>query len=202
MKKQVIVVHGGDPGRPYKEFLADLKREKADADDFKASKGWKSVMQERLGRGFEVFNPEMPNSANAMYVEWKIWFDKLVPFIKADAVFVGHSLGGIFLAKYLSENKLPFMSRGVFLISAPYRRQKNGKPKYFHGFFFKKNLDVISKQAKEIYLYHSMDDSIVDFSSLKKFQKELPNAHVITMKNRGHFIDKEFPELVKAIKSL
>lgn len=202
MKKQVIVIHGGDPARSRERFLADLRKEEVDIDDFKLKTGWKQSMQEKLGKGFEVFNPEMPNLLNARYLEWEAWFEKMIPFIKSDAVFVGHSLGAIFLVRYLSENRFPKKIKAVFLVAAPYKEKKSGNPDYFGGFAFKRDLRLITEQAPT-YMYHSEDDPIVPFGHLRHFEKRLPDAHFIIMKSRGHFFStKEFPELVKAIKSM
>jgi len=104
MKKQVIFIHGGGNFDSYKSYLSFLRRDKFDINELKKKK-WKDSLDKDLGSKFEVLMPKMPNSSNAKYLEWKIWFEKLLPFINQEVIFVGKSLGGIFLAKYLSENK-------------------------------------------------------------------------------------------------
>ncbi len=49
----------------------------------------------------------MPNALNAKYLEWKILLGRLAPCFNKEAAFIGHSLGGIFLAGYLAENEFP-----------------------------------------------------------------------------------------------
>ncbi len=65
-----------------------------------------------------------------------------------------------------------------------------------------KNLKLLEKQAKKIFLYRNKDDEIVNFSDMKKYQKSLKNAKAKIFKNRGHFNQEKFPELAKDIKSL
>ena len=60
----------------------------------------------------------MPNKGNAVYEEWKMIFEKFALALSPDTIYVGHSLGGIFLAKYISENTLN--TGMVHLISAPF----------------------------------------------------------------------------------
>lgn len=62
----------------------------------------------------------MPNGNNAQYIEWKIWFERLLPFLNDGVILIGHSLGGIFLAKYLSENNFSIKVRAAILIAAPF----------------------------------------------------------------------------------
>ena len=57
-----------------------------------------------LGGGYEVLIPQMPNSQNARYSEWKILFEKIISILDDEIILIGHSLGGIFLVKYFSEN--------------------------------------------------------------------------------------------------
>ena len=104
MKQQIFVIHGGNASNSYHEYLKYLKAKKITLDDFHR-KDWKTGLAEKLGRNFEVHNPAMPNKQNAKYLEWKIYFEKIIPLMKAPVILVGHSLGGIFLAKYLSEEK-------------------------------------------------------------------------------------------------
>jgi len=198
MKKQIIVIHGGDTFRTYKEYLKFLKTIELDFDRFKSGrKEWKTSLGEKLGRNFEVVLPAMPNKINAKYPEWKIWFEKLTPHIKSGVVLVGHSLGGIFLAKYLSENKSPKKIKAVFLVAAVYDKDSDGHPVLSFSLPQKLNL-----KTKKIYLYHSKDDPIVPFSALEKYRKLLPEAEVRVFKNKGHFNEETFPEIVKDIKSL
>jgi hypothetical protein len=199
MKKQVVVIHGGDTFSTYKEYISFLKNYKIDFGRLK-KKGWKEGLSEKLGRGFEVIAPRMPNKTNARYLEWKIWFRKFLPHIKNSVVLIGHSLGGIFLAKYLSENKFPKKIKGVFLVAAPYDSKDSDHS--LVDFVLPRNLKRLEEQGGQIFIYHSKDDPVVPFANFKKYVKALARAHAAIFKNRGHFVQEEFPEIVKDIKSL
>lgn len=198
-----MVIGGGTTFDTRKEYLSYLKNYKVDAKLFKLlrkNRGWKDGLSEKLGRGFEVLAPPMPNAKNAKYLEWKIWFRKFLPYIKNGVVLVGHSLGGIFLAKYLSENKFPKKIKGVFLVAAPH--DDKGRDYSLADFVLPKNLKRLEKQGGEIFLYHSKDDPLVPFADFRKYAKSLPRAHAAIFKNRGHFRHIQFPELVEDIKGL
>ncbi|MBX4209305.1 alpha/beta hydrolase [Candidatus Parcubacteria bacterium] len=202
MKKQVVVIHGGDPWRPYRAYIAELKREKAEADDFISSLGWKETLGKRLGSDFEVFNPRMPLKENALYADWRIWFEKLVPFLHDGVVLVGHSLGGIFLAKYLSENDFPKKIKALMLIAAPFIIRLKGDRNRNGGFGLEKDISRISRQVENVYLYHSTDDPIVDFRDMAKYAKALPGAVEKTLIGRKHIWQEEFPEIVSDIRNI
>jgi hypothetical protein len=193
MQKQIVVIGGGDTFKTYKEYISYLKNIKLDFKKLKI-KRWKETLDEKLGDNFEVLNMKMPNSANAKYNEWKIMFKKSLPFLKNSVILLGHSLGGIFLAKYLSENKFPRRIKATFLVSAPY---------YTLGDFkLPKKLDKFQKQGGKIFLYHSKNDPVVPFVDLGKYGKALPEAKISVFKNRKHFDQTKFPELVRDIKNL
>src|SRR3990167_84565 len=154
MKKQVVVIHGGDTFETYEKYLDFLCNYEIDSLDYFKHKGWKSILQEKLGDDFEVIRPQMPNKINAKYLEWRIWFEKLVPLLNPEVILIGHSLGGIFLAKYLSENNFPKKIRGVFLVGAGSEGD----------FVAPKSFKQLEKQGGKIFLYHSKDDRIVPFS--------------------------------------
>jgi predicted alpha/beta hydrolase family esterase len=199
MKKQIIVIHGGSVFDTYKEYIDFLKKYKLDFKKLKL-KLWKENLPNRLGNGFEVISPRMPNSMNAKYKEWKIMFEKLFPFFKNNLILLGHSLGGIFLAKYLSENKFPRKIKATFLVAAPYD-DKTTKDS-LGDFKLPKKLDKFQKQGGKIFLYQSKDDLSVSLVDLKKYKKSLPEAEVVMFRKKGHFNQVEFPEIVKDIKRL
>lgn len=198
MGQQVFVIHGGNAFDTYEEFLKCLKEKEASLARLK-EKRWKERLEERLGQDFAVFIPLMPNAQNAKYVEWKIWFEKLIPLMNDNVVLVGHSLGGIFLAKYLSENLFTKTIRGTFLVAAPF----NTPLKHPDGdFILLQDLRGLAEQGGEIFIYQSKDDETVPCSNGEAYQKALPSAHFRDFTNRGHFVDKTFPELEEDIRSL
>lgn len=200
MKTQIVYIHGGDTHESYDEYIDYLKKYAIKNLDYFKRKRWGNSLQEKLGNNFEVIAPEMPNKRNVKYKEWKIWFEKIFPFLNDEVVLVGSSLGGIFLTKYLSENIFPKKIKGLFVVAAPFG---DSKPKHFlAGFNLPNNLKKIMKQTEKIYFYHSKDDPIVPFVEMKKYKKELANAKYIVFANRGHFSQEKFPEIVKDIKNL
>src|SRR3989344_379304 len=174
MKKQVVVIHGGDTFETYEKYLNFLRSFEIDSLDYFTDKGWESGLQEKLGGDFQVIRPKMPNKINAKYLEWKIWFEKLIPLLNPEVILVGHSMGGIFLAKYLAENTFPKKILGTFLVSAPY--ESHDPEESFADFILPINLKKLEEQGGTIYLYHSKNDDVVPFTELEKYKKQLPNA--------------------------
>lgn len=198
MKKQVVVIHGGDTFDNYDEYLSFLRDFKIDIERYSSEKSdWKPWLRRALGEGYEVILPVMPNKTNAQYKEWKIWFEKLTPFIGNNVVLVGHSLGGIFLAKYLSENEFSKKIKAVILVAPVFDKDEEG-----YGvatFSLPEKLDL---KTDKIIIYHSKDDPVVSISSLEKYVEKLPQAERKIFKDGGHFTQEEFPELVQDILAL
>jgi len=193
MKKQIIIIHGGDAFDAYENYLDYLKNRQIDFEKYRNhTRDWKATLNDELGRDFEVILPAMPNKQNAKYLEWKIWFEKFISYFEAEVVLIGHSLGGMFLAKYLSENKFSKKIRALFLVAAPYV--------YGADFILPKDLSKISGQSQKIFIYHSKDDSIVPFDDFTKYQDNLKNAAARVFEDKGHFNQEKFPELVEDIK--
>jgi uncharacterized protein len=164
-------------------------------------KDWKDTLGQKLGRNYDVIYPEMPNWMNAKYFEWKIWFEKLSVFFKEPVVFIGHSLGGIFLARYLGENISAKQVKAVFLIAAPYAR--GNKRDSLGDFITPAGLSKITDQSKEVFIYHSEDDPVVPFKgNFDNYVSALPKARGVILKHKKHFNQSVFPELVESIRNL
>jgi len=153
---------------------------------------------DELDGEFEVILPDMPNKINAKYLEWKIWFEKFIPYFEPEMILIGHSLGGTFLAKYLSENKFPKKIRAVFLVAAPFNVESAKDS--LADFILAEDLNKIAEQTKNIFLYYSQDDPQVSFDNFKKYESKLKNSVSRIFKNKGHFRQETFPELVEDIK--
>ncbi|MEK7669458.1 MAG: alpha/beta fold hydrolase [Patescibacteria group bacterium] len=136
----------------------------------------------------------------AKYAEWKILFDKIVPLLDEEVIFVGHSLGGIFLAKYLSEESCSKKVKAVFLVSAPFNTGSEWDRNV--DFILPEDMSELSNQVEDIFLYHSKDDPIVPFSDCLNYKKALPRAQVKVFEDRQHFNQENFPEILEDIKNL
>jgi predicted alpha/beta hydrolase family esterase len=199
MKKQVLLIHGGSTFDTYRDYLSFLKNLKIDLNRYRKTK-WSDSLRKELGNRFDVLLPRMPNPMNAKYNEWKILFKKMAPLLDNNVILIGHSLGAIFLAKYLSENKFPKKILATMLVSPPY--DDEGMEESLGDFVLPKSLDRLNKQGGKIFIYQSKDDLVVPYSHLEKYKKALPNAIVREFKKRGHFDQPRFPELVKDIRGL
>lgn len=201
MKKQIIVINGGDTFDTHEQYLSFLKNHKIDLERYKSSKStWKKTLEENLGKDFEVILPEMPSSWNAKYEEWKIWFEKFIPFLESSVVLIGHSLGGTFLVKYLSENVFPKKIEATFLIAPGFYDETSRE--HLADFLFPDDLSKLEKQTEKLFIYQSEDDPIVPFSDLEKFKDAFKTSIIKVFDDRGHLNQDEFPELVEDIKSL
>ncbi len=199
MKQQILIIGGGDTFKSYEEYIDFLNTFEVDIERFKSDKtDWKPWLRKNLGDEYEVIIPQMPNKTNAQYIEWKIWFEKILNQLNQGVILIGHSLGGVFLSKYLTENKLDKDIKAVFLVAAVYECDSDGNTLVS----FELPKTGVSLQTEKIYLYHSKDDPIVPFSELAKYINDLPNTVVRVLEDKKHINQEEFPELLNDIRNL
>ncbi len=201
MKKQVVIIHGGMAFDSHKAYILFLKNSPVDPKRWLPHRGWKDDIDLKLGKRFEVFTPQMPTKINAKYTEWKITFEKMIPFLIDDVILIGHSLGGVFLAKYLAQHTLPKKIKALILIAVPFDTEDIHEES-LGDFILPSSLKKITEQIENIYLIHSKDDKVVPFKQVNKYKKTLPGSKTIVFTDRNHFNQETFPELVKLIKTI
>ncbi len=199
-KPQIVLIHGGMTFKTKKDYLRYLKTRPVSIEKFASWSG--EYLDRQLGRGYEIIRPRMPLADNARYEEWRIHFERLIPLMRSGVVLIGVSLGGIFLAKYLSENKFPKKIAGVFLVCPPFDDTIKGED-LVNGFKLKSDLSRLDGSTKNLYLLFSEDDEIVPVSHAEKYARALKKSHILIFKGKGgHFRVPKLPEIVKLIRSL
>jgi predicted alpha/beta hydrolase family esterase len=197
MKKQVLIIHGGTTFENKAEYYKYLENQTIDIERIAPGYDWKMTIQDDLGEDYAVLCPKMPNSTYAIYQEWKIWFENLLTILDEDLILVGHSLGGIFLAKYLSEHLIDNKISKLILVAAPFTETAD-EP--LASFKLGKNLNNLDKQVSSIFIIHSKDDPVVPFSDSLLYAENLKNAEHISFKDKKHFNSEKFTDLAKIIK--
>ena len=192
--KQVLIIHGGSSFATHQDYIDYFISQPVDYERLKYKKGWKPWIAEQLENS-DVLLPAFPNSANAAFDEWKIYFEKILPMLHDDVQLVGHSLGAMFLAKYLHHFPLAHPVRRVILIAGRY-----SDVPYDVGSFELTDTLNISASSGEVHLFHSQDDQVVPFEDIHKFAADIPSAILHTFDGRGHFNDDTFPELLDLLK--
>lgn len=193
--KQVLIIHGGDSFSSYEAYLSSLQSLEINYDRLKPQQKWKTWLVEQLP-DTDVLLPTFPNSFNAAYDEWVVYFEKLFPYFGNDVRLVGHSLGAMFLAKYLHTHVLPQKIRQIVLVAGQYGTRENDDL----GSFVVDNAGGLERSADEIHLFYSTDDPVIDFASVHEFKKDIPTAISHEFTDRGHFLAPEFPELLEILK--
>lgn len=174
--------------------------EKQEYDPFKKRKSWRDWIAWALSENFEMIEPVMPNKANAKYKVWKIWFEKIFPYLnKNKTILIWSSLGWIFLVKYLSENDFPKQIDELHLV-APLFNDEWLNEEYVWDFALDiKKVSNIELKAKKVFLYFSEDDPILPFKQYYYYKELLKNSKFFIFKDRWHFSQPAFPELLENI---
>lgn len=201
-RKQVFFIHGATAFSDYERFLEHLRTVPLGDPLEPAPKRWKHTLGEDLGAEYEVFMPSMPNKQNAKFEEWKIWFERHFEFLRDGVILIGHSQGGYFLAKYLTENTLPLKARAVYMVAAPF------EPDDFSGedggdfSFDTSRLANLLESTEHVFIFHSKDDPVVPLTHAERYKEALASAELVLFEDRGHFNTEEFPEIVEHIRRL
>lgn len=197
MKTQILYVHGGMTPKSRKVYLDYLRKRVIYT---KPPISWSAEFLDKKLKGFEIIRPRMPLREQARFEDWKIHFERFFPFLKDDIILIGESLGGMFLAKYLSENKFPKKILSLYLVCPPF---DNSLPTedLSGGFKLKSDLSLIEKNSPKVTLLFSKNDDVVPVEHAKKYRNKLKNAKIIVYNHiKGHFRISRFPQIVKMIK--
>ena len=195
-KPQIIFVHGGDAIRD-PEKLYSLLRGRS-FNPYEQRKKWREELIKSIEGEFECHALSMPNSLCADYEAWKIWFEKMMPFMRNDITLVGHSLGGGFLLRYLSENKLPVTVCQLHLIAPVVSHMEDCE-----GFFIDTTAWAgFQSQVTAVHLWHSADDESVPIAHSETLHALYPEAILHRFTDHGHFLMETFPELEAVIRSV
>jgi predicted alpha/beta hydrolase family esterase len=193
--KQVCIIHGGSTFETEQQYLESLQRMELKYIRMLYGRRWKYWLGETL-TDYEVILPEMPNKSFAKYEEWALFFSKVVRFLKPDAVLVGHSLGGIFLAKYLNEHPELHFHKVAF-VAAPF---DEASTESLASFALPNDLTTLGQAGDMVGVFQSKDDKVVPFDEAAKYAKVLTNSTIYEFDDRGHFNQETFPELLEFIK--
>jgi len=193
--KQILVIHGGTTYPSYEEYFNELKNLELKYERLLAHQDWKATLASHFPDD-DILLPGFPNRQNAQYNEWCIYFKKLLPFLRDDFIVIGHSLGAIFLAKYLHEHPLEAKARKLILIAAPYDDESDESL----GDFKLTSATGLEKSADEVHFFFSEDDPVIKITEKAKFERDLPSATFHVLSGYGHFNQSEFPEFIELLK--
>lgn len=192
-KRQVVFIHGGDAFRDPNKLYEMLRSR--NFNPYEEKQSWREQLIKDIEVTHECHALRMPNSYWADYEAWKIWFEKLLPYLRDGVILVGHSLGGSFLFRYLSENKLPVRISQLHLLAPAITHLEDCE-----GFLIDvENWSGFLSSIDNVHLWHSKDDTIVPISHSEVVAEIYPSANFHHFTDRGHFLQPDFPELLAEI---
>jgi predicted alpha/beta hydrolase family esterase len=185
--KNAIIIHGYNNKAEY----LDSTRPSPSNDH------WIPWLQKQLIlKGIETQTPEMPGFHEPNYEKWKEMLERFE--LNEDTILIGHSCGGGFLVRWLSENK---QKVGKVVLVAPWLDpEKNIDPEFFN---FEIDSDIASRTS-QLYILYSTDDDPQIIQSINILKKKLSGATFKEFTNKGHFVlsslkSEKFPELLELL---
>lgn len=154
------------------------------------------TLQDILAQAIELPKPYEPN-----YEAWKRIFEQFE--VNDETILVGHSCGGGFLARWLSENKTKVSH--LILVAPWIDPDKLEHDKV--GDFFEFTLDsTVQDRVKHIHLFVAQDEPDDDVKKSVQILKEAwPESSLVELPTGGHFVmsqmkTEQFPELLTALQ--
>jgi predicted alpha/beta hydrolase family esterase len=143
-----------------------------------------------------VVEPPMPFQPR--YELWKKEFERFD--ISSNTIIVGHSCGGGFLIRWLSENK--DFKVGKVVLVAPWINPENN-PESDTADFFEFDIDpTFPARTAGVTVFSSDDDQETIQKSVSIIKDKVPDIKIVGFHNYGHFCyenmkTREFPELLE-----
>lgn len=188
MKQQVIFLSGWTPKENFLSYYDALEKQDYDIYE-KEFKNYKYSLWENLWENYEYHRIPFPNRYYADYEAWKIVFEKIVPYMRNELIFIATSLWWSFICKYLSENTFDKKIAKLIMLAPAF--YDNTDEAFWTFLPDTLKFDSINTQCDEIIIYHSIDDEIVLFSDSVKYLKLFPNARFRKFTDKWHFFNEQ-----------
>lgn len=181
MDNNYFIIHGSY-GNPYKNWIPWLKNQ--------LSK-----------RKLNCVVPNFPTPYKQDYESWsrilKAYFE--VGYITENTTFITHSLGGIFIIKFLIENNIKV--KKIVTIAGFNNITFQDDMSMYNSFYLNdSNLIKIDDLCEKVICIYSDNDPYVPKEAAEEFASKI-NSEKVIINNAGHFNEKygykEFRELLK-----
>lgn len=138
-------------------------------------------------------SPEMPEPYKPDYTKWKKEFERYDS--NKDSTLIGHSCGGGFLVRWLSENRINI---NKLILVAPWLDPVRENTLDFFEFLID---PLVENRVREIHLFVSSDDEKDVLKSVEIIHNSFKKINIHNFNNKGHFTfeemgTSEFPELL------
>ncbi|MDQ5883213.1 MAG: serine hydrolase [Patescibacteria group bacterium] len=184
--KNAIIIHG----MPSKEEFESSKISPANSHFIP----W--IKNKLIQGGIDAISLDMPVPYNPVYESWKEVFEK--SDINEETILVGHSCGGGFLVRWLSENKVKV---GKVVLVAPWLDPE----KYLNTGMFDFEIDpAFPNRSTKVIVMYSTDDEEYILDTIKILKEKTNGIDFHEFQDKGHFCiedleSEEFPELLNLI---
>lgn len=158
-----------------------------------AYEGWfPSVQRELEQAGLEVICRTFPDNVKARAKYWLPYIDEL----GADehTILIGHSSGAVAAMRYAETHRL----LGSVLVGACYTDLGEAEERVSGYYDAPWDWEAIKRHQQWILQYASPDDPYIPVAEARHIQKHLGTKY-FELPKRGHFEDREFPELTKTV---
>lgn len=186
------------PGRPDKHEHYDPTRPSNSEDH------WFSWLKRQLIlKDIHAVSIEPPFPFRPRYDEWQKEFERFD--ITPDTILVGHSCGGGFLVRYLSEHK--DLNVGKVVLVAPWMNPDNYEVSDTADFFEFEIDPAFPSRTKGVTVFISSDDEPSVVETVDMLKQQVHGLKLKEYTDKGHFSMNdlggvEFPDLLSDIISL
>ncbi|MEI7539632.1 MAG: alpha/beta hydrolase [Candidatus Saccharibacteria bacterium] len=183
---RAIIVHGLFPEKYF--YINGL--------DSPSNSHWVPWLQQQLCRhDILTQTPEMPRPFAPDYNAWKSELELLKP--DENTILVGHSCGGGFLIRWLSDNPQVTV-RKVVLVAPWLDIEKKRSPL----FDFSLRSNIVDQSKGGIDILYSTNDLLPIKTTMEYLRQNLENVNYHEFVDYGHFTlesmhTREFPELLR-----
>lgn len=153
------------------------------------------LQRQLILKDFKADTPEIPFVYKMNYTDWVREVERFE--ITEETLLVGHSMGGGFWVRYLSEHPETRVAKVVLV--APWLNLSHEEDTDFFDFTLNPN---ITRQTKEFVVFESDNDSMDVQNSVAFLKEKLSGVKFVSFHNYGHFCFSDmktaaFPELLE-----
>jgi len=171
-----------------------------------SEENWFPWLKEELEQlNYEVFVPNFPTPKGQTLENWRDVFDAYKEFVDEETIFIGHSLGPLFILDILQNINIKV--KASFFVSGFLKVLSNKEFDTINKTFIENKFDwdKIESNCNQFTIFHSDNDPYIPVDYANELAEILGTVPII-IKGAGHFNKDsgytKFEELLDKIKEL